>query len=257
MMNNGTNDGTDDLIRAGAANWADWHESQLMAHGLRCTRSETLWRCWEPGGVIYLGAITLIPGDPYALYVEIERLVEARKPAGFVVADCWASLDLSRLGFEATDVEPWYISPPVEPPFVTPDELRIEQVSTLSALREFEAASLKGFDIPETATSAPFQIHAESSIEDQNLRCYIGRVDGEPASVSMAYVSNGIVGVYGVATLPEYRRRGYAQALTRAAVQSGLGLPALLQPSPMAESMYQRMGFYEIGRLQMWSLPSA
>ena len=85
----------------------------------------------------------------------------------------------------------------------------------------------------------------------------MGRVDGDVVSVSMAYVSDEIVGVYGVATLPEYRRRGYAQALTRAAVQSGFGLPALLQPSPMAESMYERMGFYEIGRLQMWRLPGS
>ena len=161
-------------------------------------------------------------------------------------------------GFETTDVEPWHISPPMESPNASsPPELRIEQVSTLSALREFEEASLKGFEIPDSATSAPFQIHAEASIEDLKLRCYMGRVDGAVVSVSMAYVSDEIVGVYGVATLPEYRRRGYAQALTRAAVQSGLGLPALLQPSPMAESMYERMGFYEIGRLQMWRLPGS
>ena len=252
------NDETNDLIQAGALNWANWHESQLVAHGLRCTRSETLWRCWEPGGIIYLGAITLKPGDPYALYVEIERLVEARKPRGFVMADCWMNLDLSKYGFETTDVEPWHISPPMESPNASsPPELRIEQVSTLSALREFEETSLKGFEMPDSATTVPFQIHAEASIEDLKLRCYMGRVDGDVVSVSMAYVSDEIVGVYGVATLPEYRRRGYAQALTRAAVQSGLGLPALLQPSPMAESMYERMGFYEIGRLQMWRLPGS
>ena len=71
----------------------------------------------------------------------------------------------------------------------------------------------------------------------------------------MAYVSSGVVGVYGVATLPEYRRRGCAESMTWAAIQSGLGLPAVLQPTPMAESMYQRMGFAEVGRLQMWRRP--
>ena len=252
------NEPTDDLIRAGASNWANWHGSQLAAHGLRCTRSESLWRCWEPGGIIYLGAITLNPGESDALYAEIEELAEARKTGGFVIADCWMTLDLTNLGFEPGNVEPWYISPPVESPNVSsPPDLRIEQVSTLSALREFEPASLKGFEIPDSTLTSPFQIHAESSIEDQNLRCYLGRVDGDVASVSMAYVSDGVVGVYGVATLPERRGQGYAQAMTRAAVQSGLGLPALLQPTPMAESMYQRMGFYEIGRLQTWRLPAS
>lgn len=250
------NDETNELIRAGASNWANWHDSQLTALGLRCTRTESTWRCWEPGGIIYVGAITLKPGDSYSLYSEIEALAKSRNPGGFMIADCWMSLELSRLGFEAADVEPWYISPPVPLPYATPADLRIEQVSTLSGLREFEAASLKGFDAPESAISPPFQVHAESSIEDQRLRCFIGRVDGEVASVSMAYVSDGVVGVYGVATLHDYRRRGYAQAMTVAAVQSGLGLPALLQPTPMAKSLYQRMGFYEIGRLQMWRYPS-
>jgi hypothetical protein len=250
------NDETSELIRAGASNWANWHDSQLTALGLRCTRTESTWRCWEPGGIIYLGAITLKPGDSYSLYSEIEALTKTRKPDGLIIADCWMNLDLSRLGFEAVDVEPWYISPPIPLPHTTPADLRIEQVSTLSGLREFEAASLKGFGVPDSAISTPFQVHAESSIEDPRLHYFIGRVDGEVASVSMAYVSDGIVSVYGVATLPDYRHRRYAEAMTRAAVQSGLGLPALLQPTPMAESLYQRMGFYEIGRLQMWRFPT-
>ena len=72
------NSETTDKIRAGAANWADWHGSQLASHALRCTRTESLWRCWEPGGLIYLGAITLVSGEAGGLCSAIDELAESR-----------------------------------------------------------------------------------------------------------------------------------------------------------------------------------
>ena len=59
---------------------------------------------------------------------------------------------------------------------------------------------------------------------------YRWRVDGRPVTAAMAYVSDHVVGIYGVGTLPEYRRRGFGEAITRAAVSAAPHLPAMLSP---------------------------
>ena len=85
------------------------------------------------------------------------------------------------------------------------------------------------------------------------MHIYIARApSGEVAGGSMAYVAAGVVGVYSVSTRPEFRRKGYGEALTRAALGSAPSLPAVLQPSEMGRAMYERMGFREVGKVTNW-----
>jgi len=69
----------------------------------------------------------------------------------------------------------------------------------------------------------------------------------------MAYVGDEWEGVYGVATIPEFRRRGYGEALIWAAIGSEPNLPAVLEPTEMDAGLCRRMGFVEVGRLRKWS----
>ena len=111
---------------------------------------------------------------------------------------------------------------------------------------------MEGFGVVSPSDVAPFQIHAATCLEDPLLHAYIGWVEGRAASVSMAYVSDEVVGVYGVATVPEFRRRGYGEAMIWAAIASKPNLPAVLEPTEMAAGLYRRMGFVEVGRLRKW-----
>ena len=79
-----------------------------------------------------------------------------------------------------------------------------------------------------------------------------GAVVREALSVAHTVVAAGVVGVYGVATLPDHRRRGYGEALSWAATLTAPHLPAVLAPSEMAEAIYHRMGYREIGRSTRW-----
>ena len=47
-------------------------------------------------------------------------------------------------------------------------------------------------------------------------------------------VGDDVVGIYGVSTLPEYRRRGYGKAITWAAAMSAPELDVAVSPDPMA-----------------------
>jgi predicted N-acetyltransferase YhbS len=85
----------------------------------------------------------------------------------------------------------------------------------------------------------------------------LGAVDGKVVATSrVARVKEDaaqpltVADINGVATLPEYRRRGYGTAMTWAAVdegaQRGAGA-AVLSASEMGAPVYQRMGFRRTG----------
>jgi predicted GNAT family acetyltransferase len=69
----------------------------------------------------------------------------------------------------------------------------------------------------------------------------------------MGYRTDTAVGVFGVTTVASARRRGYATALTRAAMLPETGLPAVLAPSKEGESMYLNLGFEPVGALSIWT----
>ena len=87
------------------------------------------------------------------------------------------------------------------------------------------------------------------------MHLWRGRVEDRTVAVSMAFVEAGVVGIYGVATHPEWRRRGIGTAMTLRALEADPTLPAVLQPSAMAEPMYAALGFRRFATFRAWSKP--
>lgn len=167
------------------------------------------------------------------------------------VCDSWTRLELGRLGFSVLDAGRWFWRDPAPRDRPDPPELHVKRVDDPSLLREFELVSIRGFESPQLHDFGPLELHGAAILEDPGMHVFVGRVDDEIVSVSMAYVTN-VVGIYGVATPPEHRRRGYGEAMTWAAVEVAPNLPALLQPTALGESVYRRMGFAEIGPFMTW-----
>jgi ribosomal protein S18 acetylase RimI-like enzyme len=76
---------------------------------------------------------------------------------------------------------------------------------------------------------------------------YVGYVDGEPVSTAATVIGGGVVGVYNVATVPGYQRRGYGEAVMRHALEQARlehGISrTILQATPQGFDLYQRMGY--------------
>jgi GNAT superfamily N-acetyltransferase len=138
---------------------------------------------------------------------------------------------------------------PVDGDGAPPAELSIEQVTDVPALLTFEATAAQGF---ESGAVDPHTWHGPDVLTDSRLRMWVGRRDDRPVAVAMAFADAGVLGVYGVATIPMARRRGYATALTAHAVSSAPELPAVLQPSRVAEPLYRRLGFQRFGVFRSW-----
>jgi GNAT superfamily N-acetyltransferase len=84
-------------------------------------------------------------------------------------------------------------------------------------------------------------------------RFWLARWRGEPAATASAFVSDHVVDVEAVATLPDFRRRGLAAAVTWAATLAAPALPAILLASDPGRPVYERMGYYPLIRVTMWT----
>jgi ribosomal protein S18 acetylase RimI-like enzyme len=217
---------------------AAWHTAWLHALGLRSERRARVWCARDAPPVIYWTGITL------AADATSDDLRELRG----TVCDSWSAIDLAPQGFTVWAEEPWFVRPPGPlSAEEVPAELELVRVATRAEVEEFERVSVRGFHGDDVETGA---IHPASILDDTRMTMLTGRVDGEAVAAAMSYRTERGIGIYGVTTVASARRRGYASALTRALLDPDV--PAALSPSAMAESMYRRLGFTDVGALRMW-----
>ncbi|WP_030897764.1 GNAT family N-acetyltransferase [Streptomyces sp. NRRL F-5126] len=100
-----------------------------------------------------------------------------------------------------------------------------------------------GFEVPREI----FRVLTGPSLDTiDGLTFYLAELDGVPVGTGMAAVSGGLTGIFNVATLPSYRRRGYGRAVTLEMVRAGYAAgatTAYLSSSRMGESVYESCGF--------------
>ncbi len=120
-------------------------------------------------------------------------------------------------------------------------------------LAVFEEASWEGFEMIEAGrTVRRFGQHAERTLDDAGMHYLIGRFRGRPVASAIAYATPDMLGIYGISTLPKFRRRGYATALVRAAVCLRTDLTVSVQPTPESRRIYTDLGFVPAGQIAAW-----
>lgn len=89
---------------------------------------------------------------------------------------------------------------------------------------------------------------------------WVARLGDRVVSKVVLHVEGGIAGIYGVATKPEARGLGLARLLTIHALEraraDGIDI-AVLHSTPMAKSLYERIGFHTVADLVLYSTPDA
>ena len=135
-----------------------------------------------------------------------------------------------------------------------PPDFVIVKVETRTTMAEWVKTFCEGYEIPmrflprleavfqELGTGAPFSQ-------------WMGLHAGTPVATASTLVSDGVAGVYNVATKPNARGNGYATAMTRAAIRvlAAQGCAAaVLQSTPNGERLYTRLGFRSLGPVEEW-----
>jgi ribosomal protein S18 acetylase RimI-like enzyme len=140
----------------------------------------------------------------------------------------------------------------VEPP---PD-LRIRRVDGEEAHRESLHVMERGFEMsPEHTRTIDATVRAVGFDPDAPWVRFVGTADGRPMASSGLMLFGGVAGIYNVATLPEARRRGFGDAMTRAAIRYGRDRRyrvAILGASEMGRGIYERMGFQEVCEVRQY-----
>lgn len=117
-----------------------------------------------------------------------------------------------------------------------------------------EAYATNGFP-PEVL--AGYTNHAGLLADD--VAAFIGRVEGEPASIAMTIVSDNVAGIYWVGSRERARGLGLGRAVTVAATNAGLELGAeiaSLQASPMGKPIYLKLGYETVFDYRLLMSPS-
>ena len=238
------------LVAATAANISGWHDANLRSLGHTTEWTDGAWLTPDAVPSIFFSAIATRPGASGA------HIAGRLRQVGWVSAyDPWSDTGLDELGFQFEGDHAWMVRQPgplASPAVGPPPGLIVEPVRDAGELSDFEAAAAVGFG---SLVPAPFTWHGPPLLDDARMHLWRGRIDGHTVAVSMGFVEAGVVGVYGVATHPEWRRQGIGTVMTCRALLADPSLPAVLQPSAMAEPLYASLGFRRFATFRSWSRP--
>jgi ribosomal protein S18 acetylase RimI-like enzyme len=128
-----------------------------------------------------------------------------------------------------------------------PADLSCARVSSDETRQAFADLNAMSYAIPlETGRQGP----ARACFWDNSFHGYVALLGGEPVSAAMTAPMDGRLYVSWVATHPEHRRKGYADAVMRKSLESahlatGFTRTAL-HATPDGQPMYERMGYRSI-----------
>lgn len=142
---------------------------------------------------------------------------------------------------DVEDVEPAQVPDGVE-------IVRVTEPETLADLVDVEVGAF------ETDRAVAEGLLAPSQLSLPNVRLYAAIADGRAVAQAVTNTQGGAVGVFGVATLPEYRRRGIGTAITAFAIDDVRDETDLawLQSTEMGRPLYERMGFRPVSDWDVW-----
>lgn len=155
--------------------------------------------------------------------------------------------------------EPGMVLDPIPRSDPPPASLDLRVVSTEGELDGWRRAWCRSFGIPASVSRLLYgRIPRPDATGEGETRLVVGYEADRPVVCSAAFVSDGIVGISSVGTVPSARRRGYGAAATVRAAAEGAALggrSAFLLASPMGYPVYAKLGFRTFHQYPSWRVP--
>lgn len=139
-------------------------------------------------------------------------------------------------------------------PFERPSSLRIAPVADQATRDDFSTVMSMAFLVPLNVSR---QVYGGGRLWAGRIRGWVGYSNSVAVSTAACVEGGGAIGVYAVATRPDYQRRGYGEEIMRYAIgemkrETGLSR-SVLQSSAAGHSLYLRMGYREITKYLVYA----
>ncbi len=246
----------DTLLRRYVLNLAASFEAPVVAMGGRIIRGDGFVAAdlGRPAG--YANSCVLVRPPADDALDEIDAFFGSG--AGTVeLWSAWPTPDLRARGWELEGHPPLLIRPagvPL-PDRPTPGDLRVEPVTSRSAVRDWERVAVDGFPLPEVQPLKPGALVDERVLSDERIRMWVGYAAGRPVVIGSLFVDSCIGNLTLGATLPHARRRGYWAAMALTRLRAIPDLPAAALFSDMSRPGAEALGFLPITRFTLWRKP--
>jgi ribosomal protein S18 acetylase RimI-like enzyme len=241
------------LLRAMDLNmWEMFRDSARGARGGEILETPAFWMSYAPRGAAFHNmAMVRDAVDVDVLCDAVRRFYVARgRPFSIALrahadADCEAVLRAR--GFNALYELPGMVLLGDPGTVCAPAGLEIRATTDDQGRRDYLYVTAEAY----ATYGAPREYAADvfcqlESVCAPHVQGFVGYVDGQPAAAAGVWLTHGVGGIGWVGTMPAFRGRGYAEAVTWAAVREGFRRGASfanLQASPMGRPVYERMGF--------------
>lgn len=117
----------------------------------------------------------------------------------------------------------------------------------------FARLSSSVFELPSPVSST---VYGQSGFWSGTLSAWVGYFDGKPVCCAATEPAAGVIGLYSIATLDRFRRRGFAEAITRHALdeaRKATGIQrSILHATRAGQALYRQMGFRYATRLDVY-----
>ncbi len=156
-------------------------------------------------------------------------------------------------GMQRATVYPGMVAARLLPPRRPLPDLEIVPVSDARSRAAFCEIGCVCFHLPVDWFREIFE---HESLWQSEFAAYVGYLDGVPVTTAAVIAAAGSIGIYNVATLPGYQRRGYAETVVRHAIaeaRRATGIErTVLQSTPQGFPLYARMGYQTMTRFVIY-----
>jgi GNAT superfamily N-acetyltransferase len=135
-----------------------------------------------------------------------------------------------------------------------PDGVEVVHVTDPGLLADLVEVEVGAFETDRTVAEG---LLSPTQLSLPNVRVYAAIADGRAVGQALTNTHRGAVGVFGVATLPGFRRRGIGAAITAFAIDDVRDEANLawLQSTDMGRTLYDRMSFRPVADWDVWIRP--
>ncbi len=163
-----------------------------------------------------------------------------------------ASRIFHRRGLRPLTEAPGMYTERLAPPHRKLPSLEIRPVADAQTRSAFADIMSASFEIPHSISAS---VYGLERAWNSSFRGFVGYASGKPVTTAAAVITGDVAGLYSVATVPQHRRLGFAEAIMRQVVQEAYQTAGVtrtvLQATSSGYSLYEKMGYRTVTGFQV------